>query len=208
MEHEGDRLKAARIAAGFVTAADAARAMGLPESTYVGHENGSRGFARLAKRYASRFAVNLEWLMSGKGEMRPKSARELSSMQRIDVRGFIDAGDEVSKIEDRSYLSFSESVELPAAARLGALKVRGDSQRPRFLPGEYILYDMDARLPEEMIDRFAIVQLKGGEMLLKTIREGRGRHRWILESLNARPIHTSDILFVYRYCGLLPAKDD
>lgn len=209
MENECDRLKLARITANYITAADAARAMGVKETTYVGHEDGRRGFSHVAKKYAAKFSVNLEWLLTGKGDMRPKASQgQAAPGQRIEVRGFIDAGDQISKIEDMSYLSFSETIELPGAGRLGALKVRGDSQRPRFLPGEYVLYDMDAKLPEEMIDKFAIVQLKDGDMLLKTIREGRRGFRWSLESPNAKPILTSDILYAYRYCGLLPANED
>lgn len=38
-----DRLKQARLDAGFRTAADAYRHFGWIQSTYLGHENGSRG---------------------------------------------------------------------------------------------------------------------------------------------------------------------
>jgi transcriptional regulator with XRE-family HTH domain len=61
------RLKWARKRAGFSSAAEAARALGVPEPTYSGHENGSRGFADDVERYASRFRVSLSWLMTGAG---------------------------------------------------------------------------------------------------------------------------------------------
>lgn len=62
-----ERLRAARIEAGFETAKEAAEALGVPVSTYIGHENGLRGFpAKKAPIYARRFKVTAEWLLYGK----------------------------------------------------------------------------------------------------------------------------------------------
>lgn len=61
------RLKAARIAARFETAPAAADAMGIPQQTYMAHENGSRGFTKAAERYAKFFKVAPEWLLFGAG---------------------------------------------------------------------------------------------------------------------------------------------
>lgn len=42
--------------------------MSLPESTYIGHENGSREFpAKKAAIYARKFKVAEEWLLYGRG---------------------------------------------------------------------------------------------------------------------------------------------
>jgi hypothetical protein len=61
-------LRFAREKAGFATAKEAAEAMGAPVSTYIGHENGGRGFpATKAQRYASFFRVTPEWLLYGRG---------------------------------------------------------------------------------------------------------------------------------------------
>src|SRR5215472_3767115 len=64
------RLRFAREQAGFARASDAARAMGIGEPTYLGHENGSRGLSRAAARYARFFHVSLDWLIGGRGEFR------------------------------------------------------------------------------------------------------------------------------------------
>src|SRR5690348_18129879 len=64
------RLRRAREHAGFMRASDAARAMGIEEPTYLGHENGSRGLSRAAARYARFFRVSLDWLIGGRGEFR------------------------------------------------------------------------------------------------------------------------------------------
>lgn len=69
MSDLSERLRQARIAAGYASAADAARAVGVPEPSYTAHENGSRGFKYdRAKLYSRRFGVSLEWLLSGRGD--------------------------------------------------------------------------------------------------------------------------------------------
>ena len=68
MTDENDRLKQARINAGFETAADAAKRMGIDYPTYAAHENGSRGFDKdQARHYASTFKINVLWLLYGLG---------------------------------------------------------------------------------------------------------------------------------------------
>src|SRR5712691_4408768 len=62
------RLRFAREQAGYGRASDAARAIGVEEPTYLGHENGSRGLSRAGPRYARFFRVSLDWLLAGRGE--------------------------------------------------------------------------------------------------------------------------------------------
>lgn len=67
------RLKEARKASGYESAAEAADAMDLTYGTYAGHENGNRGVPLKAlSRYAVFFRVNLTWLAEGRGKMRGK----------------------------------------------------------------------------------------------------------------------------------------
>jgi phage repressor protein C with HTH and peptisase S24 domain len=66
-----ERLKLARTEAGFGTATEAAEALGISRATYIGHENGLRGFrAEAAEKYGRRFGVRAGWLMTGE---QPKS---------------------------------------------------------------------------------------------------------------------------------------
>lgn len=68
MDTKADRLRAARVARGFASAADAARALNIPYGTYSGHENNSRGFKDdEAERYADFFKVSIGWLIAGEG---------------------------------------------------------------------------------------------------------------------------------------------
>lgn len=68
MDDPAARLRIARMRAGYSTAKDAAEALGLPVSTYIAHENGSRGYpAKRAEVYARKFKVREQWLLYGVG---------------------------------------------------------------------------------------------------------------------------------------------
>lgn len=67
MEEPGDRLKKARENAGYKSAADAATSLGVSYSTYIGHENNSRGLRRdAAQLYARKYKVSIDWLLTGR----------------------------------------------------------------------------------------------------------------------------------------------
>lgn len=63
-ESRSARLRAARIAAGFESAASAAARFGWPYPTYAQHESGN-GLGRNAARYARAFKVTEAWLLTG-----------------------------------------------------------------------------------------------------------------------------------------------
>lgn len=68
MSDPAERLRIARLRAGFATGKEAAEALGFPVSTYLGHENGSRGYpAKKAFTYARKFKVREQWLLYGVG---------------------------------------------------------------------------------------------------------------------------------------------
>ncbi|UNZ50606.1 helix-turn-helix domain-containing protein [Agrobacterium tumefaciens] len=65
-----DRLRKARLNAGFTNASAAARSLGVSPSTYIHHENGTRDFGEdAAALYSRRYHVTLSWLLLGEGEM-------------------------------------------------------------------------------------------------------------------------------------------
>lgn len=68
-ETKADRLRRARIAAGYGTASSAARAGGWKVPTYQGHENGWRDFDEIAaEAYAQAYKVDPAWLLFGRGK--------------------------------------------------------------------------------------------------------------------------------------------
>lgn len=91
------RLREARQAAGFHSAAAAAEAMGIPAPTYASHENGHGGMrADVALRYARKFKVSPEWLLTGRGESPALDSSNLAdSVSDVSLRplvGTVQAG--------------------------------------------------------------------------------------------------------------------
>jgi phage repressor protein C with HTH and peptisase S24 domain len=79
-----ERLRLARERAGFARAADAAKALSANSQTYHGHENGNRGFdADTGARYAKKFNVDYQWLMTGTGRMDPAGRIDLGQEQSL-----------------------------------------------------------------------------------------------------------------------------
>lgn len=66
---KGERLRQARMSAGFKSASEAARTMGVNPSTYISHENGTRDFDdTAADLYARRLKASTDWLLYERGE--------------------------------------------------------------------------------------------------------------------------------------------
>lgn len=101
-----ERLQIARKRAGFETASEAARALGVSTQTYAAHENGSRSFKEdSAKKYARRFAVDVMWLIFGTEPMtRPSTEPEVEMGEggfpkQIDFEIFQKARKEARELE-------------------------------------------------------------------------------------------------------------
>lgn len=66
MDTPHERLKQARIRAGYRTAKAGAERVNVPYGTYSGHENGNRAYSdEEAIHYGKIFKVRPEWLMFG-----------------------------------------------------------------------------------------------------------------------------------------------
>jgi len=201
MSDQKDRLKVAREEAGYQTAADAARAMGMREASYHHHENGYAGLSRAGHRYAKFFNVNYEWLMTGRGEMKPKAGPVLT----LKVDGFVGNGARVDMPDqppvDPPYSELSFDPQ-----NVGLLVVSGLSNYPRFIEGEAIMYDRRPASPSTLIDRYAIVQDADGQRMLKILRRGSREGLFSLESHNQAPLRDVEVLMAWRYLGVLSGK--
>lgn len=90
MTTQSQRLKDARIKAGYDTASDAARALGVSVSTYSAHENGQNGLKlKFARKYAQKFKVSQSWLLTGEEQPLPDSQRQIGL---VAVVGKVSAG--------------------------------------------------------------------------------------------------------------------
>lgn len=83
-----DRLKTARVNAGFDSAAQAAKALGVTESRYRAYENGQNKYGPdEAAQFARRFGVRAAWLLLGEDPMAagdaPSSPEEKVIMDRL-----------------------------------------------------------------------------------------------------------------------------
>lgn len=100
MSTPNERLRTARLRAGYKTATDAAIALGLPVPTYSAHENGSRGFpAGKAALYARKFKVREGWLLYGTGEA-PGETGDL----KAEIHSLVDRLPPLKKAEALGYL--------------------------------------------------------------------------------------------------------
>ena len=107
MDTPAERLRIARIRAGFETAKEAAEAMGFPVSTYLAHENGSRGYpASKAFTYARKFKVREQWLLYGvgpaPGETDAPKAEVVNIWDRLDPSAQREALDILRILEKRN----------------------------------------------------------------------------------------------------------
>lgn len=111
MSTTNERLRQARIEAGFQTAKAAVDAFGWQEGAYRNHENGTQGRKvplEAAKKYAAAFKVRLEWLLQGTGNKRASGNDfELQPVETgfIPVRGYTQAGqwNEFESFEDENH---------------------------------------------------------------------------------------------------------
>jgi phage repressor protein C with HTH and peptisase S24 domain len=174
-----ERLIWARKEAGYESAREAAAALGVTESTYMGHENGFRGFKSRAELYARKFKVSLEWLMTGRGP--PNKGRALTAK----AIGYVGAGAEILPFDSHSPGSLEE-VEIPPGVPADAVLVivRGDSMYPRYFENEMLFYVRRTDDPREHVGKECVVALEDGRMLVKILRRG-AKGLFNLESWNA-----------------------
>ena len=176
-----DRLKEARKAR-FPSAADAARAMQIPYSTYAAHENGQNDLSvESADFYGRTFKVSAGWILTGE----PTIGRD-----SVPVRGYVGAGFVIMPLgQDDAEL---ERVKPPPGVRgkLEAVRVRGNSMEPAFYDGDLIFYDAngDTRPAGELLGRECVVATSDGNMYIKRLRKGSRAGLFVLLSYNTDPI--------------------
>lgn len=92
----GERLRAARIAAGHKSASSAAAAAGMTESAYRSHENGTNGIsADQARFYGHVFGVSPAQIMFGE---EGRAAPTVVALVRMLERKGVLTGDEARRV--------------------------------------------------------------------------------------------------------------
>lgn len=190
------RLREARAARGYASAPAFARAIGFEIPTYHHYENGRRGFARHASRIAKFLRVDLEWLISGRGRMDARPAG-------VPLHGTVGAGAHIIPFTDDGSAAPFQFVSMPDPDHLGALRVSGDSQYPRYLDGEIVLVETIARPPSQLIGQYCVCDLEDGRRMLKLLRRGSEPGLFTLESVNAPPIENVKLITAFAVIGSL-----
>lgn len=188
-----ERLKEARIRAGWSSAMSAAQAYGWPVSTYLGHENGQNNYkVDTAKRYARAYKTTAAWLLTGDSADRP--------IERIaPVVGYVNAGGEV-------ITETCGEVELPPGAPddTEALVVRGDALFPIAEDGWHVYYSRSEN-PLSAVGKLSVVGLMDGRTVIKRLQPGRRPGYFDLVAANAAPVLDIAVQWAARISWIKPS---
>jgi hypothetical protein len=203
MNEPFERLQKARKEAGYQEAADAARALNIPEPTYFGHENGHRGLSRSGRRYAEFFRVSFDWLMTGKGQPRPSRARA-AELRLVPLVGYVSAGAATHFFpQDSGHL---DEVAAPSDASDAtvAVEIRGESLGTFF--DRWLVYYDDVRRPvtNDLINKLCVVGLEDGRILIKKIQKSKMRGYFHLLSQTEDPITDARIEWAAKVKQMVP----
>ena len=192
-----DRLKHARLQAGFKTASEAAKALGVPYGTYAGHENGNRLIDESTlKFYAHELKTDLIWLAFGS---------LIKGNSRVSVQGHVGEGGRVKTLLGSA--STNELIDFPFFLPSGvyAAVIVGDYLRPRYNDGDVITFHGDSPFKkDDLIGEELLVNIGDGCWHLRELQKGSRQGRYNLHSPfgdmmeNAKPIWFGLIFGVFR----------
>ena len=186
-------MRNARIAAGFETAAEAARNFEWREYTYRSHESGRRDFnPDDAAKSGRAFGAPPEWLLFGRGK---------AKAGRLVVASYVGAGAKVFPLGEAI-----DEIDPPPGmdAEAFAVIVRGDSMLPAFSSGD-VLVAQWVEDPRDLIRKRAIVDLEDGSRFVKQVAPGSRPEAFTLLSHNAEPIFDAAIVRAARIVWIRPA---
>lgn len=203
MGERHDRLRRARIAAGFERTTDAAARFGWNENTYKSNENGNAPFSfKKAKEYAEAFGVRAEWLYDAAGAMNDSGDLYVPVIGRVgaDADGLViyTTGDVTGDMAPIPPGGSSESV---------ALEVSGHSMRALAEDGA-LLYFEDQRTPPtpDMLGYPCIVETEDGRVLVKRLLKGSKGGVYDLESQVGPTISDVRLRWAAEITAIIPAK--
>lgn len=178
----GERLRKARIDAGFASARSAAVKHRWSPSTYAAHENGQNDFKPdVAAKYAKAFHTSPAWLLTGETESRTPTA----AIDGVEIVGIAGAG-ELGEIDFSVNIGTLGRAPAPIGWTVTtvALEVRGNSMRPMCYDGWYVYYDENkTEVTPDMIGEPCVICLEDDRVFIKIPYPGEGE-TFNLESVN------------------------
>jgi transcriptional regulator with XRE-family HTH domain len=201
MSGVGERLRAAREAAGYATIADAARAFGFHKQNLADHEAERRGVSpEQAERYARAFRVDAGWLLFGGANRRPKG------VDLVPIIGRVGADNEGQVILSTGQASGDQAPLPPGGSpRAVALEVSGRSMPGVADDGALIYFEEQHTEPtREHINRVVVCELDTGEVLVKRLLKGDERGLWDLESIAGPTLEGRRLAWVASITAIVP----
>ncbi len=202
MDGRAHRLRQARIARGYDSAAAAAEAFGWSRNTYASNENGNAPFSyRRAKDYALAFAVSAQWLYDAGGPARTPGAEGL-----VPVIGQVGANPDGTVL----FATGQDPAELAPIPPGGteqarALKVCGHSMRGIADDGALIYFE-DQRTPPspDMLGHVVVVETDRDEVLVKRLLRGSTPGVFDLESLAGPTLQDARLRWAAHITAIIP----
>lgn len=149
LDSSSGRLRWAREQAGFKSAAEFARLFGIKAVTYRAYESGQNEYARYAPEFAARTGVSTNWLLRGEDGQTGDETRPLSLVGSVQPRGIpligttfgaeleeLEAIETIELMLDQVIDHIARPPTLAGDDQAYAITIVGDSQAPRFEPGE------------------------------------------------------------------------
>lgn len=186
-----DALRRARIAKGFSSAAEAARYFGWKESTYVSHENGTRGIRpEAATQYAKAFGINPATLLAIQVIHTPTA--------EVQVIGTVAYGVWRDKSVDEEHITNKKSLSIPAIGAEGRMRyavvVSDESFNKAIQRGEFAIFTSVEGPPK--VGQFVYVERVRGNLVERSIRRVSEKGKGLsLTSWSRDPRYTDEIPF-------------
>lgn len=180
MTTSNDRLKKARIAAGFETAKSAADRFGWKIEAYRHHENGTGGREvpkRPALDYAKKFKVRVDWLLYGQGEM-----KDAAKQEDIPIYGKAGARERVNLIESDDHEPIDTVTPLRAEDGYHAVIVEGSSMLPAYRDGDVLFFRMAEGIGSAVIGRDCVAITDKQRIYVKRVTRGSAPGTFDLQS--------------------------
>lgn len=171
VEEPKDRLRKARLAAGYSTVAEAARVTKLHYQNWSDHEAGRRKIKEHnAKTYAKKLKISWVWLLTG---------HDAASGRTVPLKGYVGAGAQVHALGAQDI----DFVQAPPGAGDDdiAFEIRGASMPP-FREGGLILATPVLNVTD-VLYRLAVVDLDDGTRWFKQVMPSATAGRFTLVSL-------------------------
>jgi len=201
----GERLRTARETR-FKSARIAAKHIGVAISTYGAHERaedpGGRDYGpNEAKRYARRFGVTPEWLLTGYGAGpgdRTFVEPEVEQVPKVRVVGYVGAGS-TAHFYDVAPGDLDEADRPQGATDVTvAVEIRGESLGPIFNHWLVFYDDVHRPVTSDLVGELCVVGLYDGRILVKQIQRARKEGQYNLISATEKPIADVEIEWAAR----------